>query len=54
MLVKARLSAVKVCKHRYTHRGSFLKLMQACLSTMRVCKRSFHHRESLLSSCRPV
>ena len=50
MLVKARLSTVKVSKHRFTQRRSFVKLMQACLGAVKVCKRSFHHLRSLLKN----
>ena len=38
---------MKVCKHRFNHRGSLLQLMLAYLSTVKVCKR-FNHRGPLL------
>ena len=50
MLVKARLSAVKVSKHRFTQRRSLVKLEQARLGTVKVCKRSFHNFRSVLKN----
>ena len=50
MLVKARLSTVKVSKHRFTQRRSLVKLVQACLGTVKVCIRSFYHCRSLLKN----
>ena len=48
MLVKAHLGTVKVCKHRYRHRGSLLKLMYSCLSAGKDSKHCFSHRGGLL------
>ena len=39
MLVKARLSVVKVSKHRFTQHRSLVKLEPARLGTVKVCKR---------------
>ena len=36
MLVKVRLSTVKVSKHRFTQRRSLVKFVQACLGTVKV------------------
>ena len=48
MLEKARLSTVKVPKHRFTQRR--ILVVQASLGTVKVCKRSFHHCGSLLKN----
>ena len=39
MLVKARLSVVKVSKHRFNQHRSLVNLESARLGTVKVCKR---------------